>query len=522
MTDDAKKILFEKFELVSCLKKDEASEVYLANHIYLGKNIILKTLNKKSIADESLLVRFQREARLLARLDHPNIINVYDFGTYDCYFFISFEYFESENLRCFINKKSLTDDEKLHVFVQILAGLQAAHTRGVIHRDIKPENILVGKDNHVKIADFGLAQVVDDTAITQKSTLLGTPGYMSPEQVAGQSLTAKSDLFSAAIVGYELVTGKNPLLGKDISDTLNNIQKLDEQCIAEDLAGTSEPLKSMLTGLLKKLPQNRFESAGMVLKKYGFALQAEAAKKPERTARTKKSRKPVYAVLGIAVILILIFAYMNFRKDSQNTAAKSPSISDSVSVSDLSDISLTREIEKPVPTGPDYDAGKGATDYGKKSENATQRIAQNVHVPGKLFIQCSPWADVYIDSEKIDTTPMDDYISLFAGDYQLTLVNPEYPTYSEKIHINPMEEKFIKVSLDTLFGYLECQILPWGEVYIDSVYKGVWPFARPFVLSPGQHLISVKHPSFAQVDEYVTVARKDTVHYRLNFDRVVH
>ena len=195
-------ILFEKFEVIDTLKKDSHTSVYLANHIYLGKKIILKTLNTNELADKTILDRFKREAQILARLDHPNLIKVLDFGTYSEYFYISFEYFESDNLRKVIQRNNLSNESKINLVIQLLKALNIAHQNQIVHRDIKPENILVNSNLELKIADFGLALVKNEHILTQKSSIVGTPGYMSPEQIRGEDLISQTDLFSAGIVIY--------------------------------------------------------------------------------------------------------------------------------------------------------------------------------------------------------------------------------------------------------------------------------------------------------------------------------
>ena len=155
MTQDSN-ILFEKFDILECLKKETGLAVYSANHIYLGKRILLKTLDRETIADPAMLDRFQREAKTLARLDHPNIIKVLDFGTYESFFYISFEYFDSQNLREVFKSNRLSENQKLAVCTQLFRGLEYAHKYKIIHRDIKPENILIGDDLIPKISDFGM------------------------------------------------------------------------------------------------------------------------------------------------------------------------------------------------------------------------------------------------------------------------------------------------------------------------------------------------------------------------------
>ena len=131
-------ILFERFEVIDLLKKDEHAAVFLANHIYLSKKIILKVLDTAKISDQSLVDRFKREAKLLAQLDNPNIIKVLDFGTDKDYFYISFEYFEGSNLRKIIADPSLDLEKKKQIMIQVLQGLSYANNNGIIHRDIKP------------------------------------------------------------------------------------------------------------------------------------------------------------------------------------------------------------------------------------------------------------------------------------------------------------------------------------------------------------------------------------------------
>jgi len=204
-------ILFEKFEIERCVKKDAFSAVYLANHIFLGKRIFLKTLNTKALPDPNILPRFKREAKILARLDHPNIIKVLDFGTWKNFFYISFEYFESQNLRVWLSSKKLTIGQKEHLIAQLADALNFAHDRGIIHRDLKPENILINDRLELKIADFGLAVIKDENNITEAGSVVGTPAYMSPEQIRGEELSSLSDLFNLGIIIYEMFQGKNPL-----------------------------------------------------------------------------------------------------------------------------------------------------------------------------------------------------------------------------------------------------------------------------------------------------------------------
>jgi len=193
-------VLFDKFSIISCIKKDEFSAVYLADHIFLGKKIFLKTLDEEKLPDPAVLERFKREAKILARLEHPNVIKVLDFGTKKNFFYISFECFESSNLRQLLRQSSLNNDDKENLTAQICRALLYVHGKKITHRDLKPENILTDSGLNLKIADFGLAVIKGGSDLTEASSVVGTPAYMSPEQISGKRVQPQSDLFSLGII----------------------------------------------------------------------------------------------------------------------------------------------------------------------------------------------------------------------------------------------------------------------------------------------------------------------------------
>ncbi len=254
-------ILFDKFEIIETLKKDTHTSVYLANHIYLGKKIILKTLKIDDHVEKTLLDRFKREAQILARLDHPNLIKVFDFGNFEDYFYISFEYFQSKNLREIIRNNNLSKEDKRNLLIQLLEALHVAHKIKIIHRDIKPANILVNSRMQLKIVDFGLAFVLNDNNLTHKSTIVGTPSYMSPEQIRGEALSPQTDLFATGTVTLELFTSSNPFLGKNINETVNNILNFEEETIVKNTELLDEDIKQAIRLMLRKSTAKRAKSA---------------------------------------------------------------------------------------------------------------------------------------------------------------------------------------------------------------------------------------------------------------------
>ena len=297
-------ILFDKFEIIDCLKKDIQTGVYLANHVYLGKKIILKTLDTSKLSDNSILERFKREAKLLAKLNHPNIIKVLDFGTYHEFFYISFEHFESNNLRELIDKNNLSFEKKINLFVQLLNALKTAHKNQIIHRDIKPENILVNSNLELKIADFGLALVSNEKSLTNKTSILGTPTYMAPEQINGEK-SFQTDIFSAGLVAYELFSGINPILGDEIATTINNIINFNEDKLISAIEKLPVEVRPAIKSMLQKNIEERAKNVDEVLNYLN--IQNDVNKGSNKNKR--RVRNAIISVLSLIVILVLFLIF---------------------------------------------------------------------------------------------------------------------------------------------------------------------------------------------------------------------
>jgi len=195
-------------------------QVYKATHLTLDRPVALKILKRSLLADASIVQRFHREARAASRLNHPNSINVIDFGqTEDGTLFLAMEYLAGRNLLKLVSEDFPIEPRRVvKILSQVLAALTEAHALGILHRDLKPENVMVDsrhdESDFVKVLDFGIAKLHEpDSAgarLTQAGMVCGTPGYMSPEQTRGEELDARSDLYSVGVILYELLTGKLP------------------------------------------------------------------------------------------------------------------------------------------------------------------------------------------------------------------------------------------------------------------------------------------------------------------------
>lgn len=508
-------LLFEKFEIESVVKKDAGSAVYLARHIYLGKRIFLKTLNTAELNDPTQLHRFKREAKILAKLDHAHIIKVLDFGTFQDRFYISFEYFESKNLRFWLTRRKLTSGQKEYLIAQLAQALNFAHQQGIVHRDLKPENILINDDLQLKIADFGLALLNEENNVTEATSIVGTPAYMSPEQIRGEKLTHKTDLFNLGLIIFEMFKGKNPFLGADVGQTLNNILNFDPQQLRAEYDDLPSNIIKILDGLLQKNPDERFASAGEILPYLPFKNELSGAPFVDHRKSILK------AVVLIAVPLFLILAMLIFFNQRETKSPKSSGIVVPESLSAVpghgSEKNSLTASEKILPEPKERRKAVRKTMVSKPTRPGEKIKTVPKIGRGTLWIECLPWAKVTVDSAQTFTTPLKQPVTLTEGTHRLLFRHPAYPSYETRIRIRAGEESLFKVNLDTVFGFLDCQVFPWGKIYVDGRFVDVSPLKKPMPLKEGEHRLTIRNPQFPDYQKTVAIRRRDTLHIRVNF-----
>ncbi|MCI0615955.1 protein kinase [bacterium] len=242
--------------------------VYKARDTRLGRFVALKFLPEKMAGDKRALRRFQREAKAASALNHPNICTVYDVGEYECQPFIVMEYLQGRTLKYYFYDRRVQAGELIDLWIQMATALEIAHASGILHRDIKPANIFITNRGEIKILDFGLAKLRDQqgenesqmptadsaTSLTEHGAIAGTAPYLSPEQIKGEELDGRSDLFSLGIVFYEMTTGNLPFQGENIYSLFNQI--LDKTPIEPSLRNPELP-RELIQVILKSLEKKR-------------------------------------------------------------------------------------------------------------------------------------------------------------------------------------------------------------------------------------------------------------------------
>ncbi len=258
-------VFAKRFKIIGKLGEGGMGVVYKAKDIKLNRIVAIKFLSDKYLESEEQQKRFVREAQTAALLDHPNICTVYEIDKAQGETFIVMAYIEGQSLKDKILKMPLNQKEALDVIIQIAEGLQEAHEHGVVHRDIKCDNIMITPKGQAKIMDFGLAKIFEGTDATRTASIMGTVLYMSPEQVQGENIDHRTDLWSLGVVLYEVLTAEMPFLGDHpgavIHSILNKFPILPSELIEE----IPSNLDRIVLKCLRKKADDRYQSAKQLL-----------------------------------------------------------------------------------------------------------------------------------------------------------------------------------------------------------------------------------------------------------------
>jgi len=309
---------FGLYEIISPLGVGGMGEVYRARDARLSREVAIKVLPEFLSSDPDRLRRFEQEARAAAALNHPNILAVYQMGTTDGVPYLVSELLEGETLRETLRRGPIPLLKSINYAVQIAHGLAAAHEKGIIHRDLKPENLFITRDGRVKILDFGLAKVVDSKEEeqgpaltlplrTEAGLVLGTMGYMAPEQVREKPADFRSDIFAFGAILHEMLTGQRAFQKSTTADTIGAILHQDPPSVSQISPNTPVALERAVQRCLEKNPEQRFQSAADL----AFALEAlsEASGISKSTGYEPKGRTPVSlrpAAAGAVLLALLV------------------------------------------------------------------------------------------------------------------------------------------------------------------------------------------------------------------------
>jgi eukaryotic-like serine/threonine-protein kinase len=356
------------YEILSPLGAGGMGEVYRARDTRLDRSVAVKILSAHLSDRPEASERFEREARTISSLNHPNICHLHDVGDQDGVRFLVMELLEGETLADRVKKGPLPLDQALRYGAEIAEGLEAAHRRGVVHRDLKPGNIMLTKTG-AKLMDFGLAKgitaskpvSVELTAtltsshaspLTQQGTIVGTFQYMAPEQVEGKEADARSDIFSLGAVLYEMVSGKRAFEGKTMVSVAAAILEKEPEPIRIVQPGTPVALERVIKKCLAKDPDARWQSAGDLASELKWVAEAPASgvgERPELSVVSKKSSLLPWAIAAVATLAAIALAVLHFARGAESK----PMVRTQIAPSDKLEFNFVGDNGGPPVISPD-------------------------------------------------------------------------------------------------------------------------------------------------------------------------
>ncbi len=490
------------FRLESVVQDSPYSMAVKAVQPSLKRAVFVKLLKPHIKNHTQWAERFRREAQVCARLKHPHIVDVYTVGEHEGYTYMALQYVNGLSLKELLEKEGILPPAvSLEIIRQVLLGLAYAHENGVIHRDIKPGNIMLDIQGQVQLTDFGLAYLGEDASLTQQGNILGTPAYMSPEQITGEPLSPASDFFAVGATLYEMLTGVKPFAGENYSACIRKI--LNENPVPPSLAnpGLAEAADQLVIPLLEKDPMKRPSRAEEILQKIKnipiTAEESEARRQvsslvkkyysvetpvggkvgvPEeksgrnsaREIEGKRNRKPAYFIVPAALLVLLIFLLwqLNFfgHPDSanhpNNTLPPSANISGGAATADSSNhLSDRNKLET--------NSGTTGSRQANKKHNSQQ--VEPV-VRGKKDSASEKGTEILAAGK---SSPQDNGAPETAAE-----TNPENANRSA----TPT--------------YIYLEIDPWGSVSLDGREVDSMAHIVKLPVEAGKHRLLLSHPEF--------------------------
>ncbi len=554
------------------------STLYLGRHREMGRQVVVKQLHPHLARDQALVKRFEREARILGGLRHPNIVDIIDFFQHQDASYIVLEYIEGCSLNELLGRRSpLPVTVAAFVAGQLAQGLGYAHGRGVVHRDIKPANIMFTESGVTKIADFGLAFVKETLAHTDPGTFFGTPAYLAPEQIQGSKGDQRSDLFSFGVVLYQMLSGTNPFAGGSPSECIDRVLRMRPPKLSAANPGVPPGMESLVADLMEKNPDRRPEGAGQAaarLEPYVFITGEGLARFLADPCGYQPRREDQQALDRLSRRERRARTFIRLLASSAAVLAAAAALWAGIhwGLPALDDWRL-RKQPVPAPAGPDTSAGlpvpvpageqrlrlSGTTGarvtvdgvrrgdiplsiegigpgrhlvraelegYQPYDRTVTIEQGQDLELavnltpaakkPGYLELAVTPWAEVLVDGRFLDRTPLSGPIRLEAGKRQLVLRHPNRREYAREITIGPGDTLRLTVDMPQAWGYLSISVTPWAEVFLDGAGAGTTPLADPLRLSIGEHELKLAGPAGREWRETVRITEGDTLEVRVD------
>lgn len=417
---------YGRYQIVRELGSGTMGVVYEAYDPQIDRTVALKVLRPDRVSNEAFRVRFLKEARAIGRLSDPHIVTIYDVGEDHGTIYIAMEYLKGEAFDTVIRSGRLAVANCIDIARQVALTLDYAHKRGIVHRDIKPSNIILTKANQIKLTDFGIARIEDAAAAlqTQAGEILGTPVYMSPEQIKGEAVDGRSDLFSLGVILYEMIVGRRPFGGNNIVAIFKAIAQAAPEAPAQLDPFVPKSLSDLIMTSLARSPAERFQNGHQMAEALKTVSGEMASDLAQNAVPAPRKRFGMTAALVLVVLLVLgTGGYLFFYAKAQSSGQKD----------------LTEH-----PARVNQPAVERSTILSRKRSAAL--VADRKAI---LKITTEPQgAQVFVDKGYKGITPMD--LSLPVGKYELRLNMPGYFEWEAQVELDAEGETPLHIPLRAL------------------------------------------------------------------------
>ncbi len=451
---------YGRYRIVAELGQGAMGIVYQAHDPQIDRMVALKVLRNDRVVDHEFVQRFVAEARAIGRLSHPNIVTVFDVGEDHGTIYIAMEFLEGHSLDLLIDKTTFSPEKVVELGMQVAGALDYAHQQGIVHRDIKPGNIIISQQGQVKVTDFGIARIEGNSGhqMTQMGEILGTPIYMPPEQVAGQPVDGRSDIYSLGVVLYELATGQQPFKGNNLTTLFNAIGNETPTTPHQLKPQIPAALSKVIMQCLNKSPGKRFQngqSLSQALRGCFTGGQAPLTPIQPYPEKRRTDRTRIYLITLLGTLFIIGVLVFFFVFDREGTIPR-PSIHAVLNV-------------KSSPAGADIFLNgdqKGKTPYKVKLPYGKYQV--RLHLEGY-----EEWK-TEINLEQPGEIPLEGNLIPFAN----------------KLKVPPIDQK-----ADTKLSTLKVQSAPAGaKFYLNGKYKGKTPLN--IKLPYGKYEVGLQHEKY--------------------------
>lgn len=537
------------------INRGAITTVWQGERVSDGKPVLIKIFNPQWQDQPDLLKRFQREAEISARLKHENIIEVMEVVEEENSLAIIFPFVDGQSLAALMDAHGpLPFNIVSYLSRELLKSLEYAHSSGIIHRDIKPGNVMISQKGEVLLTDFGLAKATAMQAISMHGEVVGTPAYMSPEQARSGSVGPQSDMFSLAATLYEALTGVAPFAGETIVESIeklvsfqpdplhtirDDVPRWFSEMLEEMLSKNASDRPSGIRELLEHSEWSVLEGAPTSLGKLVQPLITETQSSPPAQSKTKIPSFGLPRLLAVGLAVTLVFAWQMGKKapeslvaDTLNIESTSGDSSDTQlsPAAEMDEISKTinkvHEDRQPMITTPDLPeepkeelVAVSALPIEENGEDANVPTGTEAVESAGLFLRVKPWGDIYINGTMRETSPLFSPLELAEGRYELEIRNPEYTSFRSDVTLTAGKIDTMEVILQSAEGFLDLQVVPWAQVYINEEYLETTPLEKPLTLPVGTHTLRLLNPTYRSWEGTIEIKPDKTTQKRVSLTR---